>query len=92
MKVHVCCAESGKAEHIIIEAGHLSKLHRLHGSKYMQSNFADVMRRICAAKCKRKILVFGTPCQIAGNNVILIDLICHGVPTYGLYKKYREYA
>ena len=43
--------------------------------------------------------MFGTPCQIAGiknllgekENVLLVDLICHGVPSYNLYKKYLAF-
>ena len=47
----------------------------------------------------KKIMVFGTGCQIAGLDILLkqkglrkrtllIDLICHGTPSSGLWKKY----
>lgn len=43
--------------------------------------------------------MFGTPCQIAGLNtvlikkklrdrVLLVDIYCHGVPSYLIWKKY----
>lgn len=85
--------ENQKAEHIVVYD--TQGLHRLQGSKYMQSNFSLISKEI---ENKDKIMVFGTPCQIAaarnlckGKDVILVDLICHGVPSYFLYKSYSEY-
>ena len=51
----------------------------------------------------RKVLFCGTSCQVKAlysfldlrkirrDNLFTIDLICHGVPTYNLFKKYKEY-
>ena len=42
----------------------------------------------------------GTPCQIAGlkaflqkeyDNLLTIDILCHGVPSYKVFKHYIEY-
>lgn len=65
------------------------------GSKYIQSDFREAFKTI---DHDSRQVVFGTPCQIAAlRNVIkhhgledrflLVDLICHGVPTRYLYSK-----
>ena len=84
------------AEHIVIHPGEQEKLPLLQGSKYMQSRFFDALEQ--AKNCSNPIAFFGTPCQIAGarslladrEDVVYIDLICHGVPSYRLYEKYRK--
>lgn len=84
------------AEHIVVHPGEKDKLFLLQGSKYMQSKFYDAIQQ--AKKCSNPIAFFGTPCQIAGarnlfadrDDVVYIDLICHGVPSYHLYEKYQK--
>lgn len=85
------------AEHILIDSNENDKLTLIQGSKYMQSSFSDCM--LALKDLNTPVVVFGTPCQIAGvrnilnncPNILLVDLICHGVPSYGLYKKYLDY-
>lgn len=81
------------AGHVVVtnQAG----LCQLQGSKYMQSNFSNVAGDILE---QEHLMVFGTPCQIAGarelckgKDVVFIDLICHGVPSYYLFKSYKDY-
>ena len=74
------------------------------GSKYIQAELDDSFQQIIDYLYKnleKKILVFGTGCQIAGldlllkknnlrNRAILIDLVCHGAPSSGLWKKYIQ--
>lgn len=67
------------------------ELEKLKGSKYVQSYIGDTFRRVKQdLKDKRYVAFIGTPCQIAGlklflnkeyENLVLIDLICHGVPS-----------
>ena len=84
-----------KARHILIEKK--EDLHRLQGSKYMQSSFSQIVPLIAASDLP--VAIFGTPCQIAAarmlfadrQDFVYIDLICHGVPTYNLFKKYKKY-
>lgn len=89
--------EKAEAVHQCVEAGEIDKLHIFQGSKYIQSNSAEAINEIINSS--RKAVVFGTPCQISGfdrllklkgkqNNYILVDLICHGVPSQNLWKKY----
>lgn len=91
-----------KARHIYIDANRIGaedEITQLCGSKYLQSFTVDAWNEI---KIDEKTAIIGTPCQIASLNnyflrnkcrdkFILIDLICHGVPTYKLWDKYLEY-
>lgn len=84
-----------QAEHILVQSE--EALSELQGSKYIQSNFAGVLDALLS--CSKPIAVFGTPCQIAAarralnrrTDVIYIDLVCHGVPSAHLFRKYREH-
>lgn len=64
---------------------------KLKGSKYVQSDIGYVYRQVKQdLVCGLKVLFTGTPCQIAGlrkylhrdyDNLYLVDLVCHGVPS-----------
>ena len=87
-----------KARHIVVDPDEKDGLSKFQGNKYMQSEFAPAADQVYRNKDKN-YLIIGTPCQIAGirnllkgrTNVIYADLICHGVPTYFLYKKYQDF-
>ena len=74
---------------------------KLQSSKYVQSDLKNCYSKIKERLSEGKIvLLTGTPCQIAGayaflggdkTNLYTIDLICHGVPSPKLFKKYLEY-
>ena len=73
------------------------ELERLKGSKYLQSDLDNIFSYIKKNIDNKKILFVGTPCQVAGlksflkkeyDNLICIDLFCHGVPSPKLFKKY----
>lgn len=81
------------AEHILIEDK--NDIYRLSGSKYLQSYTVSAFKEI---KKLNTALIIGTPCQIAAidnylvstnkrENFILVDLICHGVPSYLIWDK-----
>lgn len=83
------------ARHVVIPAGNVSDLFLIQGSKYIPSDFHSIVRQIAEME---GALVFGTPCQVAGianlldqkgkrENFLLVDLICHGVPTLNLWDK-----
>lgn len=86
-----------RAKHIVLTPDEMNKLTLFQGSKYIQSDFASITNELISPE--RRLLIFGTPCQIAGirnllydrDNVVFVDLICHGVPSYNLYLKYMEY-
>lgn len=68
------------------------------GSKYVQSDLGDCFPRIEKLLCSGEHVLFcGTPCQVAGlrgflgwqyENLIVVDLVCHGVPSPALWKVY----
>ncbi|WP_372518484.1 Coenzyme F420 hydrogenase/dehydrogenase, beta subunit C-terminal domain [Candidatus Ruminimicrobiellum ovillum] len=91
------CAEQ-KVKTVI--ADNFNDLELLKGSKYLQSDCSKTFDEIINSK--DNFIVFGTPCQIAGLNLvakqnncrdrlILIDFFCHGVPTYLMWNKFLEY-
>lgn len=91
------------AETII--ANSFEDIEKFKGSKYIQSNTIPCFKEIIKLAKKQKeakFIIFGTPCQITGirkvfeinnlnNQVILIDLFCHGVPSYNLWNKYLHW-
>ena len=84
-------------KHIRVET--IDELEYLKGSKYVQSVASDCFPLIKKDLQKgRKVLFIGTPCQIAGvksylkkincENLLLIDLVCHGVPPMAYLREY----
>lgn len=88
-----------QAEHIGVET--VDELGRIMKSKYVQSNVDKIFRNVKKALIEgRQVLFSGSPCQIAGlknylnqdySNLIMVDYICHGVPSAKTLKKYTEY-
>lgn len=87
------------ARHIAAES--LQELERLRGAKYVQSDMGNILTTARAAVLEgRKVLFCGTPCQIAGlrallgektyDNLLLVDLICHGVPSPLVWRSYVD--
>lgn len=78
-----------------------SKIKELTGSKYVQSDIGDKFKKAKEYLMEGKLVLFsGTPCQIAGlksflvkdyENLITVDVVCHGTPSPELWKKYIEY-
>lgn len=82
-------------------ADRIDDLFELKGSKYVQSSLGDCYTKVKEYLDNNKIVLFvGTPCQVAGlyafiknkeyNNLYTADLICHGVPSSKVYRKYLE--
>lgn len=82
-------------KHIIIEKP--EDLPLILGSKYVQSDLSGVFEKLRESlKDGRLVLFCGLPCEVAGlkkylkksyENLLTIDLICHGVPSYALWAK-----
>lgn len=88
--------------HIGIEPGNVEKLREIQGSKYLQSHTAEAFAKISRLSKDEKFVYFGTPCQVAAldkilrmqrrrDRAVLVDLICHGVPSQLLWRKYLIY-
>ena len=75
-------------------------LDRIRGSKYFQSDATGIYRAVRKALATgRKVLICGTPCQMAGlrsylrrdyENLIIVDFVCGNINSPKLFKKYVE--
>jgi coenzyme F420-reducing hydrogenase beta subunit len=88
-----------QAEHISITPNSVDELSKIQGSKYLQSHTENSFKEIQNTKSNGRFVFFGTPCQVAAldkqlrlqnrrQDAVLVDLICHGVPSNLLWKKY----
>ena len=86
------------AEHI--RATDRIERDRMRGSKYIQSKMGDTFSKVKEDLRQRTVLFSGTPCQVAGllsflgehpDNLICVDIVCHGVPSELVWKAYLEY-
>lgn len=74
------------------------ELRPMKGSKYVQSIIGNCFSEAeTLLKAGKTVLFTGTPCQIAGlhtylrkdyDNLITVDIVCHGVPGPALWKRY----
>lgn len=74
-------------------------LKRLQKSKCVESGLSGTFKEVKSyIKQGRKVLVSGTPCQIAGlhafighpDNLQSCDFVCHGVPSAAYFKSHLE--
>ena len=86
--VYGSALEAGKISHIRVDD--VSDIHRLQGSKYVESSLIEVIPQIEKdLRLGKAVVFFGTPCQCSSvevlfkkyrNNLYLVELICTGVP------------
>lgn len=84
--------------HILISS--MEDLPKLQSSKYLQSDTKTVYKEIKSLLDNgKKVLFSGTPCQVDGlnkflkkdyENLITVDVLCHGTPSPLVWKKYVE--
>ena len=83
-------------QHIAVDS--LADLKKLQGSKYLQSEIGNAyVQAKSFLESGRLVLFTGTPCQISGfrsflhkdyNNLYLVDVVCHGVPSPSVWDDY----
>lgn len=83
------------------EAHNSEQLERIKQTKYVQSSMEGIYVKIERwLKEDRWVLFCGTPCQSHGlrlfldkvyEKLIVIDLVCYGVPSPGIWKDYVRY-
>lgn len=88
--------ENFGVSHILID--NVEDLYKLKGSKYLQSDNQGEFGKIKGQLLNgRSVLYSGTACQVAAlkkflgknyDNLLTIDVLCHGVPSPKLWKKY----
>lgn len=74
---------------------------RLRGSKYLQAKVGKTYQQVKAdLLAGRYVLFSGTGCQVNGlknflsrdyDNLLCVDVICHGAPSPALWRKYAAY-
>ncbi len=96
---------AGYADHFrVVHKRAASKEERdeFRGSKYVQSDMGRCFRKVKEdLKNGLTVLFSGTPCQTAGlnsyigkklrENLYLMDIVCHGVPSPYIWKDYIAY-
>lgn len=96
---------AGYAEHFrVVHKRAINKEERneFKGSKYVQSDLRDIFPQIKEdLKQGLTVLFSGTPCQTAGlasfigkrlrEKLILVDIVCHGVPAPYIWRDYLAY-
>ena len=85
-----------------IEIANETELYKIKGSKYLQGSversYQLVKRKLEEGKW---VLFTGLPCQVAAlysvlgggkkrEKLITIDILCHGAPSYKVFRKYLE--
>ena len=90
------CLPGANIQHIRISD--CKDLYKIKGSKYVQSKAWLVYDQLVKdVKAGSPVLFLGTPCQCAAvkslfrnvpENLLLVDLVCHGVPSNRFLKKY----
>lgn len=81
------------------ETDNLSGLKKMQGSKYLQSNINNTLKKaLNHLQDNRLVLFTGTPCQIAAikklvphklqDKLYTVDIVCHGVPSNKLFQSY----
>lgn len=90
--------ENWEVAHKVIEDP--AQLEELRGAKYVQSDIGLSYRQVKEVLTQgRKVLFSGCPCQVAAlksylgkayDNLLTVDLVCHGVPSPMAFRKYIE--
>lgn len=79
----------------------VDELAKLKSSKYVQSKISGCFKLVKAdLESNRTVLFSGTGCQVQGikdylkkdyENLILVDIVCHGVPSQKIFDDYLCY-
>ncbi|MDO4289759.1 MAG: Coenzyme F420 hydrogenase/dehydrogenase, beta subunit C-terminal domain [Eggerthellaceae bacterium] len=91
-----------EVRHVVVDC--LGDLDTVMRSKYVQSSVdSEVYGRVRAElRAGRRVLFAGTACQVAGMrgflgkltdnpNLLLVDVICHGVPSPELWRRWLDW-
>lgn len=84
-----------------VRAEDVETRNRMRGSKYIESQLGDTFKKVKNDLDEnRKVLFSGTSCQIAGlrgflgkdyENLLCVDIVCHGVPSPLMWKEYIKW-
>lgn len=95
------CVLDDKFDAVHIRATTAEERNKMRGSKYIQSDTTGIFS--CVLQDLKKdipVLFTGTSCQIAGlkgflekeyDNLICVDIVCHGVPSPKVWQSYLNW-
>ena len=91
--------ERGIVRHIMVD--NPANIKKIQGTKYVQSEIGHSYKQIKKLLERGFFVMFtGTPCQCEGlkfylgkeyENLLIVDLICYGVPSLGIWNKYVKF-
>lgn len=99
---YVCgCVYNDNLEAVHTLSNRKQDIEKMYGSKYVQSRaehcFPEIQNHL---KAEDIVMFTGTACQIAAlrlylgkdySNLYCVEILCHGVPSPGLFAKYKQY-
>lgn len=96
------CVLNEQFEAVHVRAETAGERNKMRGSKYIQSNMGDIFTQVKQdLQNGRKVLFSGTSCQVAGlkaflqkdysEQLLCVDILCHGVPSPLIWKKYLNW-
>lgn len=95
------CVLTSEFQAVHVRAEDKATRDLMRGSKYIQSKIGDTYKNVKAElMAGRKVLFSGTSCQVSGlrnfldnefDNLLCVDIVCHGVPSPLVWKKYLEW-
>lgn len=92
-----------KVCHVEMNKDRVYLAKKMRGSKYVQSNLQNTFSRIKELLERNMFVCFiGTPCQVGGlvaflgenieyDNLLTVDLVCHGVASPFYFEEYTKY-
>lgn len=97
----VCSCIFNEGRFVFDFADSVEKISRFTGSKYVKSDAYGIYKKILEClKGNNRVLFIGLPCQVAAlknyipanvqENLYLIDLICHGAPSYTTFNYFMN--
>lgn len=99
--LHAFVEKPQNIEYISINSNYSKLIAPFRGSKYSQSIIGETYKQTRDfLKADRKVLFSGTGCQIAGlklflqkeyNNLLTVEIACHGVPSPKVWSEYVNY-
>ncbi len=95
------CILTDEFKAVHIRAENAEERNRMRGSKYIQSKLGETFKKVKSdLDADRNVLFSGTSCPVAGlkrylgkeyENLFCVDILCHGVPSKKVWKKYLRW-
>ena len=95
------CVLNENFDAVHVRAENTEDRNCMRGSKYIQSKLGDTFKNVKLDLERGKVVLFsGTSCQVAGlkaylqkeyENLICVDIVCHGVPSTKVWHEYLNW-